>query len=730
MTILVSAGVDVSIIDDSMYVTGQEATVPLIILATADRKLQSDGVTPALGTFEHGVIRTVTSLRQAMELYGLPQFYSTGGLAHHGDARNEYGLDALHKYTDIANRAYVVRANINLDDRPESIRTNWTDVINEAAQNLNDLISDYIVEYNNVNGLWSPTQTGYKTTVTKDELISLLDEALAPVFALYSFSKDQFKNDFLNDHTVDHAGYQDVLFDTSGGYLQTTDITGFEEDETLYGAQVRIVHSSGTTVFDLFYEGQNVVTFGQLIDAINDTLGGDGVCELIAGRLRITSNLDGVTSEVEILTDGPSGYLPLFGSLNLFKTIAEPVAGQGIESLIVYDDDFNTVVGDYYGLYHLIDAWGSVDIHDHEINLNDNIGSVVADEFTGSEAEGLLIAAAEDFDNTVEFRDSTSLGGNDAARRAVIVAELQRTVNEVKALYADHLEYNIVVCPGYHEVNNDLVTLSQKMLEEVFVIGETPFDRPPTGARGIVNWASTASGGAVQSRDIALYYGHGLSSNFDGATIMTTAASTALRVYAYNDRERDVWWAPAGPSRGNCPHLETIGYVSGALGGPTTFVEEFLDQGTRDALYEFYKNINPITFIQGRGIMVLGQKTRQNFASAMDRVNVSRLVKYIKRQLRKALFSFLFEPNDKITRDNVKFMVDGFLSDLIDRRALYDFATICDESNNTPVRIERNELWVDAAIKPVKAVEFIYCPVRIVNTGADIGSGRNIVVGA
>ncbi|MGI0076647.1 MAG: phage tail sheath C-terminal domain-containing protein, partial [Nitrosopumilaceae archaeon] len=81
---------------------------------------------------------------------------------------------------------------------------------------------------------------------------------------------------------------------------------------------------------------------------------------------------------------------------------------------------------------------------------------------------------------------------------------------------------------------------------------------------------------------------------------------------------------------------------------------------------------------------------------------------------------FVFEPNDKITRDSVKAFVDAFLGDLIVRRALFDFATICDESNNTPVRIDRNELWVDIALKPVRAVEFVLVPIRIVSTGATI----------
>jgi len=107
-------------------------------------------------------------------------------------------------------------------------------------------------------------------------------------------------------------------------------------------------------------------------------------------------------------------------------------------------------------------------------------------------------------------------------------------------------------------------------------------------------------------------------------------------------------------------------------------------------------------------------------ASALDRVNVVRLMAYVKRQLRKNTLSFVFEPNDQLTRDNLKAVVDSFLGDLIVKRGLYDFATICDTSNNTPDRIDRNEMYIDIALKPIKAAEFIYIPIRILSTGADI----------
>ena len=114
---------------------------------------------------------------------------------------------------------------------------------------------------------------------------------------------------------------------------------------------------------------------------------------------------------------------------------------------------------------------------------------------------------------------------------------------------------------------------------------------------------------------------------------------------------------------------------------------------------------------------IFGQKTRARNASALDRVNVARLIIYMRSQLTKLAKPYLFEPNDKITRDEVKQAVESLLVELVSLRALYDFLVVCDESNNTPARIDRNELYVDIAIEPVKAIEFIYIPLRIKNTG-------------
>ncbi len=722
MGTLISPGVDVQIIDESFYIPGRAACVPLIFIATADEKFQVDGVSPAVGTYENNVMRTVTSLRQSLELYGVPKFHrSSTGQPHHGDARNEYGLDALNKFLEVGNRAYVIRANVNLNDDPADIKALWVKKIQAAADYLNELVQEWLDTYNTVNNFFPADVGDYKTQVDAETLKELVDQALTDVFASYSFQKPEFRDAFLLDHTVPQPAYQRVLTETYAGFIVAGDVTGYEDGE-VYTASVNLVgdpenDNTGAPFSVTFtYNGEDIITFGDLVDAMNADMDGYATAEIIQGAIKITSTFEGATSLVEITSDGPSssgsGELPLFASLNLFDRIEDPKLGYGADSLAVYTDDYNDfdIIGDYDGLYSIIDDWTS--------------GDPETTEFSADDAEGILLAAADLFDNTKEFVEYTKLGDNDAARRETIVTALQAAVNNpFNGSRNEWIEYNITLVPGYPELADELLRLDSAMQNEVFVIGETPFDKPPTGPSSIAQWAVTPA--RATSQHIAYHYGHGISSNIDGYNIMTSAGSTALRVFAYNDDVQAEWYAPAGVQRGSCPHLVDVGYASGTLGGPTTFVSEYLDTGTRDDLYEYPKNINPISFIPGRGILVMGQKTTYGAFSALDRVNVVRLTKFIKRQLRKALFSYLFEPNDRITWDLVKAACDGFLGTLISRRALYDFAVLVDTSNNTPETIDNNELHVDIAIKPVKAIEFIYVKVRVVRTGANIGTNRS-----
>jgi phage tail sheath protein FI len=93
------------------------------------------------------------------------------------------------------------------------------------------------------------------------------------------------------------------------------------------------------------------------------------------------------------------------------------------------------------------------------------------------------------------------------------------------------------------------------------------------------------------------------------------------------------------------------------------------------------------------------------------------LLVYLRRRFAQLAKPYIFEPNDKITRDELKGAAENLLLELVGQRALYDYIVVCDETNNTPARIDRNELYLDIAIEPVKAVEFIYIPLRLKNTG-------------
>jgi phage tail sheath protein FI len=266
-----------------------------------------------------------------------------------------------------------------------------------------------------------------------------------------------------------------------------------------------------------------------------------------------------------------------------------------------------------------------------------------------------------------------------------------------------------------------MLVLNDDRKDTAFVLGDTPFTLSATGT-SLQNWATDHAGafdngpdGLVSaSKYFACWYPSGLSSNVDGTDVVVPPTHMALRTIAYNDQVAYPWFAPAGLQRGIVNNAADVGYVNAS----GQFVTVKLNEGQRDILYQ--NGINPIRVMPTGGIVVFGQKTRQPYASATDRINVVRLENYLRYQLNNLAQPFLFEPNDTTTRKAVTDAFNRALAELITLRALYDFLVVCDTSNNTPARIDRNELWIDIAIQPVKAIEFIYIPIRIMNTGASL----------
>jgi len=309
------------------------------------------------------------------------------------------------------------------------------------------------------------------------------------------------------------------------------------------------------------------------------------------------------------------------------------------------------------------------------------------------------------------------------AQRKVVVTALQAAVNSNDAMRDDERRvFNLIACPGYPELIGEMITLNYDRGLTAFVVGDTPARLTPD-ATSLLKWGSNELlanedndiGATSFDEYMGMFYPWGFSSDNFGNNVVVPPSHMILRTIALSDQVSYPWFAPAGVRRGGITNATAVGYIT----AEGEFSSVALNGGQRDTLYE--QKINPITFLTGTGLVNYGQKTRARAASSLDRINVARLVIYMRRQLNALAKPYIFEPNDKITRDEIKGAVESLLLELVGQRALYDYIVVCDESNNTPSRIDRNELWIDIAIEPVKAVEFIYIPLRLKNTGEIAG---------
>lgn len=305
------------------------------------------------------------------------------------------------------------------------------------------------------------------------------------------------------------------------------------------------------------------------------------------------------------------------------------------------------------------------------------------------------------------------------AQRSVISAAMKEAIDANTEIREELREFNLIAAPGYPELVPNMIELNNDRKQTAFVIGDSSM-RIPTEGTDLIDWLQNTDINSAEDEKLlasadpytGVWYPALLGNDLTGNSIAMPSSYGVLRMMLRNDQVSYPWFAPAGLRRGIIDNASRVGYLTET----SEFVNVGVRQGIRDVLYE--NAVNPITQTPSTGIVAFGQKTRSPFASSMDRVNVARLVVYIRTQLDKIVRPFLFEPNDKLTRDEVKYVVDSFFNDLITKRALYDYLVVCDESNNTPDRIDRNELYIDVAIEPVKAIEFIYIPVRIQNTGS------------
>ena len=274
--------------------------------------------------------------------------------------------------------------------------------------------------------------------------------------------------------------------------------------------------------------------------------------------------------------------------------------------------------------------------------------------------------------------------------------------NNMIALMAnsDDYKFNVLLAPGlFNNLQTSQITSiinnTQNRGDNIFVLDLVAYD-------GLI--ADATNQAASRNTSYAASYWPWVQTQDpdSGQNVWVPASTMIGGVYAYNDTVAEPWFAPAGINRGG---LSTV--IRAA---------QKLSQSNRDTLYT--GKVNPIATFPGTGVVVYGQKTLQTAASALDRVNVRRLLISLKSYISQVAQNLVFEQNTIATRNQFLSQVNPYLESVQQRQGLYAFRVIMDDSNNTPDVIDRNELIGQIYIQPTKTAEFIYLDFNILPTGA------------
>jgi phage tail sheath protein FI len=264
---------------------------------------------------------------------------------------------------------------------------------------------------------------------------------------------------------------------------------------------------------------------------------------------------------------------------------------------------------------------------------------------------------------------------------------------------------NLIMVPGVTtaEVIHAGVTYAENR-QDLMLLAEAPIHLEPLEAVDFRKGQGMYSHGAFNSSYAALYYPWiEINDPVTGKRKLVPPSGAVAGCYARSDKKAHVWYAPAGIDRGRIFNALSLGYKT--------------SRGERDVLYP--EGVNVIASFPDSGINIWGQKTLQSQPSALDRVNVRRLMMFIEEAIAESSRFVVFEPNNPQTWRALIRLINPFMQDIKDKGGLYDFAVQCDEETNTPAVIDRNELVARVFVKPTKTAEFIELNFVLTATGAD-----------
>lgn len=330
-------------------------------------------------------------------------------------------------------------------------------------------------------------------------------------------------------------------------------------------------------------------------------------------------------------------------------------------------------------------------------STNFDINSKISSTVTGS----LPQAASGAFDGGTNSYSGT---GQQLFYNSISSTNIQgfaaSSYNDAIALLSntDEYDFNVLITPGLNQANNSTQIASATSAvanrgDAIYVADMAAFGANLTQVTGYA--------GAINSSYVATYWTWVQVRDALGRIVWVPSSTMIPGVYANNDRVGAEWFAPAGFTRGG---------IAGVLN-----VEQKLSPAAKDSLYA--AGVNPIAFFPNNGIVIYGQKTLQKNPSALDRVNVRRLLINLKRFTRNEALNLVFEQNTNSTRDRFLKVINPYLTSVVRGQGLFAFQVIMDDTNNTADVIDRNELIGQILLQPTKAIEFISIDFTITPSG-------------
>lgn len=767
---LQSPGVSVTITTEGAAPVPTPTTVPLIFIATRANKQTPDGTGIARGTTEFNKYRVFTSQTDLLDEYGNVVFVTSDGQPVHGDETNEYGLITAYTVCGITQIVAIVRADLDLGQLvpstvepvlPAPDNTFWIDttqvvggIFSFDGTNWNALPftiytvspdgtdgadGDWAFDYSSLNGTlvfrasgtWYPA-TNANLTTHAGATDNLYISSTTPVGAV--------SGDFWYKTT------------SSGGGANLA-LTKYRASDQVWVIQpiTRATSAPAPTQNLIWEDDSQIATTGHRPLYIGTGAEFLPLVVFVQDTAPVTAPADGTLwfnptiTDFALYVENGNLWVPVTTTL-----VSNPSSTQKTISasppLFPQQDAIWVDVSSPLNIdnFPIIKRWnGSIweDITAQvAIQSADPIASLVADgSYWLNTGESITTNIVKKHDSTFVAHTVDGSGhtiveaGNFWApqtanifgrqsQRTVVVEALKQVIADNQEIRSEVNYYQLIACPGYVETYDDISSLNQDISQIALGIFDVPKFVIPSGipvGREITlsDWITNANNveacgeqGFIGAPDPfqANSYPGGLATNpTDGTDVYVPPSYIMLRTIAYSDSVAYPWYPPAGPNRGLVTNVASVGSISDT-GDYNPFN---MNRSQRDIAYTH--SINPIANIPNIGLCLWGQKTMAIPGLITDRINVVRLLAKMKYDFQLLMEPYLFELNNAITQRNATLTAERYLAGLVSLNALYDYAVLCDGSNNTPSVVAQHQLIVDVAIQPEISVEFIYVPILV-----------------